>query len=200
MAISRHRNGDVTAGACRSRIVSAIACRRIDDPEIKARRRWRMISRGNAVWIWRLSPGSSPSPRRRSGICARGAGRGLDLLCRHCLLPSRDCPGDYRQEDQGDRLPLAGYLRFQYSFFFCRWSSFLVVVVLLYVPFGYRESAGRGLVSAAIAWRCRGRPIFIAVRSIQMRLVGRVTGVLVPVNPDEEPARTVRRAGGPCRA
>ena len=31
--------------------------RRIDDPEIKARRRWRMISRGNAVWILAIIAG-----------------------------------------------------------------------------------------------------------------------------------------------
>ncbi len=165
--------------------------RQIDDPEIKARRRWRMISRGNAD----LDTGDCRrahrrSPRRRYRDLAPRHGpppRSVFVVIAYCPLVT--VLGIVDRKIRGIEYSLRGYLKFQFAFFFCRWSAFLVVVVLTYVPLGFVDRQGE-VSYPGIVLTVAGAALFIAVVLFQMRLIGRATGMLTAVNPDQEPART----------
>ena len=57
---------------------------------------------------------------------------------------------------------LWGYLKFQFAFFFCRWSAFLVVVLLTYVPLGFVDRQGE-VSYPGIVLTVAGAALFIAV-------------------------------------
>lgn len=166
--------------------------RPIEDGEIKARRRWKMMSRGNALWlatvllglilIAKIMPPSAP-------VAAVGVSWAFILLS---FAPYMLVLGIVDKRIRGIEFPLSGYVGFQYAFFFSRWSSFLIVVALLYCPLSFVNEDGR-LWYGGIALAACGAALFVAVTLYQMRLVGRVTGMLTALGSDQEPARMIRR-------
>ncbi len=165
--------------------------RPIEDPEIKARRRWRMINRGNAVWLLVVVVGlvaiaEVPSPNVHPA--GKAAASLLFIVITYC--PFIITVGIVDRKIRDVRYRLSGYLRFQFAFFFCRWSSILVVVAFLFVPLSFADGRG-GISYTGITLAAAGAVMFVVVALFQMRMAGRVAGMLAALDPDQEPAKTV---------
>jgi len=173
-----------------------LLARPIDDPEIKARRRWRMMSRGNALWVLAMLAGViviAEAPVYRFAPAVRAAASILFVAI--TFFPLAVTLGIVDKRIRGIDYPLAGYLKFQLTFFFCRWTCFLVLVALMYVPLRLVRPEG-GVSYTGVALAVAGAVLFAAALLFQMRLVGRITGMLTPVAHDREPARTVTELAG----
>jgi heat shock protein HtpX len=165
-----------------------------DDLEIRARKRWKLASRGNLVFLLSLVGGVI-------SISAFGAGipSAVKVILSYLfilvtftffMIPL----GVIDRRIRGLAFPMGGYVKFQYFFFFGRWSSLLVVLALVFYPVSLTNPGG-GPSIAGIGVMAGGALLFILFSLYQMRVVGRLAGVLVAAGPrDDLEADIVRLA------
>jgi hypothetical protein len=105
-----------------------------DDHEIRARKRWKLASRGNAVFLVSVIGGL---------IAVTEGGRDLPAVAKILIsylfilitfTPFMIALGEIDRRVREVEFPLRGYVTFQYFFFFGRWSSILVIVAFLLIP------------------------------------------------------------------
>ncbi len=176
-----------------------LALRRMpDDREVRARKRWKVVSRANSIHLICVIGGLV--------TIALGAGF-LGALAKILIsylfvivtfVPFMIVLGLVDRRVRGIDFDLGGYIRFQLFFFFSRWLSLFVALALLYYPLGFVGPDG-AILWVSIGVMIGGIALFVLASLYQMRLVGYVTGALVWAGDEEAIAQDVsalaRKAG-----
>jgi Zn-dependent protease with chaperone function len=170
-----------------------ISFRRIpDDHEIRARKRWKLANRGNAVFLISVFGGVIGVAEACRDLPAVAK---ILISCLFILItftPFMIVLGAIDRRLREIEFPLGGYIKFQYFLFFGRWSSVLVIVAFLLLPVGLTAPHG-GVSFTGVGVMIGGAALFILCSLYQMRVVGRLTGALVPAGSDDGPAGDIAR-------
>jgi Zn-dependent protease with chaperone function len=161
-----------------------------DDREIRAQKRWKLASRSNVVFLMSVIGGLIAIALYYREIQAVVRVLISYLFILVTFTPFMIVLGVIDRRIREISFSLVGYVKFQYVFFFGRWFSLLVVVAYLFYPVSLRGPGGE-VSFAGIGVLIGGVVLFILCSLYQMRVVGRLTGMLIPAGPDDDLAAEI---------